>query len=162
METKIHPWRQHFYKVPEALEGDHLATQVDFQWPWWGWQAHKFPWDAFWQFMQKFFDRANQLLHQLSRWRSSMWRSYTLTKVISQHIILTFISLLDTFQNTCCWPDQSHLLTARDEKRKMWLETFLVLQQGCGVGSKKENCFLEFVVTSGKNTAVKTSPVVFL
>ncbi len=66
VKTGIHPWREHLSRVPDAIECEHLPTQVGYddelQ------SGHELPWDGFWQFVQKFFGYANWLLQQLSGW----------------------------------------------------------------------------------------------
>ncbi len=70
VKTRIHLWREHLSKVPDAIECEHLPTQVgyddelqsgrdpdeDDQ------HADELPWDCFWQLVQKFFGYANRLL----------------------------------------------------------------------------------------------------
>ncbi len=57
-------FREHLSKVPDAIEYEHLPTQVGYGYE----HADELPWDGFWQFVQKFFGYANRLLQQLSGW----------------------------------------------------------------------------------------------
>ncbi len=76
VKTGIHPWREHLSKVPDAIECEHLPTQVGYDDKLQSGRdpneddehADELPWDGFWQFVQKFFGYANRLLQQLSRW----------------------------------------------------------------------------------------------
>ncbi len=76
VKTRIHPWREHLSKVPDAIECEHLPTQVSYDDQLQSGQdpdeddehADELPWDCFWQFVQKFFGYANRLLQQLSGW----------------------------------------------------------------------------------------------
>ncbi len=69
----IHPWRKHLSKVPDAIECEHLHTQVGYDDELQSGRdpdeddepADELPWDGFWQFVQKFFGYANRLLQQL-------------------------------------------------------------------------------------------------
>ncbi len=68
--------REHLSKVPDAIEWEHLPTQVGYDDELQsGWDpdehnehADDLPWDGFWQFVQIFFGYANRLLQQLSGW----------------------------------------------------------------------------------------------
>ncbi len=72
----IYPWRELLSKVPDAIECEHLPTQVGYDDELQSVRnpdeddEHKdeLPWDGFWQFVQKFFGYANRLLQQLSGW----------------------------------------------------------------------------------------------
>ncbi len=52
----IHPWREHFSKVPDAIEGEHLPTQVGHDDELYSGQdpgeddenTDEPPWDGFW------------------------------------------------------------------------------------------------------------------
>ncbi len=76
VKTGIHPWREHLSKVPDAIECEHLPTQVGYKDELQSGRypdedddhADELPWDGFWQFVQKLFGYANWLLQQLSRW----------------------------------------------------------------------------------------------
>ncbi len=93
MKTGNHPWREHLSKVPDAIECEHLPTQVGYDDKLQSGRdpdeddehADELHWDSFWQFVQKLFGYANRLLQQLSRvaglrrswrWRCWMWRSW--------------------------------------------------------------------------------------
>ncbi len=75
-ETGIHPWREFLSKVPDAIECEHLLTQVGYDDELQSGRdpdeddehADEFPWDGLWQCVQKFFGYANRLLQQLSGW----------------------------------------------------------------------------------------------
>ncbi len=62
--------------MPDTIECEHLPTQVGHDDELQSGQdpnennehADELPWDGFWQFVQKFFGYANQLLEQLSGW----------------------------------------------------------------------------------------------
>ncbi len=74
--TGIHPWREHLSKVPDAIECEHLPTQVGYDDELQSGRdpdeddehADELPWDGFWQFMLKFFGYSNRLFQQLSGW----------------------------------------------------------------------------------------------
>ncbi len=74
VKNGIHPWREHLSKVPDAIECEHLPTQVSYDDELQSGRdpdeddehADELPWDGFWQFVQKFFGYANWLLQQLS------------------------------------------------------------------------------------------------
>ncbi len=76
VKTGIHPWREHLSKVPDAIESEHLPTQVSYDDELQSSRdpneddehADEFPWDGSWQFVQKFFGYANRLLQKLSGW----------------------------------------------------------------------------------------------
>ncbi len=76
VKTGIHPWRELLSKVPDAIECEHLPTQVGYDDELQsGWDpdeddehADELPWDCFWQFVQKLFGYVNRLLQQLSGW----------------------------------------------------------------------------------------------
>ncbi len=76
VKTGIHPWREHLSEVPDAIECEHLPTQVGFDdEPQSGRDPDEddehrdeLPWDCFWPFVQKLFGYANRLLPQLSGW----------------------------------------------------------------------------------------------
>lgn len=101
--TRIHPWREHFSKVPDIIEGEHLPTQVSYDDKLQSGEdpgednepADELPWNSFWQLVQKFFGFANQLLDQLSGcWSQTIlqvrkpdvevlgWRGYTWSAVV--------------------------------------------------------------------------------
>ncbi len=73
-KTGIHPWREYLSKVPDAIECEHLPTQVGYNDELQSGRdpnednkhADELPSDGFWQFVQKFFGYANRLLQQLS------------------------------------------------------------------------------------------------
>ncbi len=70
MKTGIRPWREHLSKVADAIECEHLPTQVGYDDELHSGRgpdeedehADELPWDSFWQFVQKFFGYANRLL----------------------------------------------------------------------------------------------------
>ncbi len=76
VKNRIHSWRQHLSKVPDAIECEHLPTQVNYDNELQSGldpdeddeHADELPWDGFWQFVQKFFSYTNRLLQQLSGW----------------------------------------------------------------------------------------------
>ncbi len=78
VKTRIHPWREHLSKVTDAIECEHLPTQVSYDDELLSGRdpdeddehADELPWDGFWQFVQKFFGYAKRLLQQLSGWLS--------------------------------------------------------------------------------------------
>ncbi len=56
-------------KVPDAIECEHLPTQVGYDDELQsGQDPDELPWDGFWQFVQKLFGFAHWLLQQLSGW----------------------------------------------------------------------------------------------
>ncbi len=69
-------WREHLSKVPDAIECEHLPTQVSYDDELQSGRdldeddehADELPWDGFWQFVQKLFGYSNRLLQQLSVW----------------------------------------------------------------------------------------------
>ncbi len=63
VKTGIHPWREHLSKVPDAIECEHLPTQVAYdnelqsgRGPWWGWRACR------WGSLRRFLTVSNRLL----------------------------------------------------------------------------------------------------
>ncbi len=69
-------WREHLSNGPDAIECEHLPTQVGYDDELLSGRdpdeddkhADELPWDGFWQFVQKFFGYTNRLLQQLSGW----------------------------------------------------------------------------------------------
>ncbi len=67
----IHPWREHLSKVPDAIECEHLPTQVGYDDELQSGRdpdeddEHADELDGFWQSVQKLFGYANRLLQQL-------------------------------------------------------------------------------------------------
>ena len=76
VKTGIYPWREHLSNMPDAIECEHLPTQVGYDDELESGRdpdeddehADELPWDGFWQFVQKSFGYANRLLQQLSEW----------------------------------------------------------------------------------------------
>ncbi len=80
VKTGIHPWWEHLSKVSDAIECEHLPTQVGYDDELQSGRepdeddkhADELPWDGFWQFVLKFFGYSNRLLQQLSGWLVSV------------------------------------------------------------------------------------------
>ncbi len=96
VKTGIHPWREHLSKVPDAIECEHLSTQVSYDDELQSGRetrdldeddehADELPWDGFWQFVQKLFGFYKPIVAAAVRvsglrrsrwWRCWSWRSW--------------------------------------------------------------------------------------
>ncbi len=91
VKTGIHPWREHLSKVPDAIECEHLPTQVGYDDKLQSGRdpdeddvhADELLWDGFWQFLTEIIwfckpivAAAVRVFRRSWRWRCWMWRSW--------------------------------------------------------------------------------------
>jgi hypothetical protein len=76
VETWIHLWWAHFSNLPVDIEGEHCPNEVIYDAGLRSGQdsgeydehTDEFPWDGFWQFVQKWFTCANPQFYLLFGW----------------------------------------------------------------------------------------------